>query len=118
MIHCDETQHRLIVFFFVVVWERCISIYELILGLPSQTIGEDGAVNNQNVINEWIQRDADARLIIFCNIELAQQSLVEGCTSAADMWDRLVLQYADAAPINSTLLIEKFFNYKYNPSKE
>jgi hypothetical protein len=60
-------------------------------------------------------KDAEARIIIFCNVEGPQQTLIEGCASSAEMWERLMLQYANAAPINGNILLEKFFNYKYNP---
>jgi hypothetical protein len=60
-------------------------------------------------------KNAEARIIIFCNVEGPQQTLMEGCASSAKMWERLKLQYANAASINGNLLLDKFFSYKYNP---
>lgn len=76
----------------------------------------NNVVVNQNLIDAWTQRDVDARAIIYCNIEPQQQIIVEGCQTAADMWDRLILQYAQAAAINANLVTAKFFDYRYNPA--
>ncbi len=65
-------------------------------------------VENQNLIDDWD-----------CNIEPQLQVLVEGSRTAADMWDRLILQFAQAAAANANLLLSKFTNYRYekgNPS--
>ncbi len=70
-------------------------------------------VENQNVIDDWDQKDVDARMIIYCNIEPKLQVLVEGSRTAADMCDRLILQFAQSAAANANLLLSKFPNYRY-----
>lgn len=79
-----------------------------------QTVGEDGAVNNQNAIDAWDLKDAEARISIFCIVEPQLQTLLEGSNTAAEMWERLLLQFARAAQANVNLLLAKFFDYKYN----
>ncbi len=70
-------------------------------------------VENQNLIGVWDQKDVDARMIMYCNIEPQLQVLVEGSRTAADMWDMLILQFAQAAAANANLLLSKFTNYRY-----
>ncbi|KAK4024849.1 hypothetical protein OUZ56_010344 [Daphnia magna] len=57
--------------------------------------------------------NVDARMIIYCNIEPQLQVLVEGSRMAADMWERLILQFAQAAATNANLLLSEFTNYRY-----
>jgi hypothetical protein len=71
-------------------------------------------VTNQALIDAWETKDIEARTIIYCNVEPDLQVLVEGCLTAAAMWDRLLLQFAQAAAANANLLLEKFFDYKYD----
>ena len=52
-------------------------------------------------------------MIIYYNIEPKLQVWLEGCRAAADMWDRLILQFAQAAAANVNLLLNKFANYQY-----
>ena len=59
-------------------------------------------VENQVLIDTWDQKNVDARMIIYCNIEPKLQVLLEGCRTAADMWDRLILQFAQAAAAKLT----------------
>ena len=83
------------------------------LCLVSLQILNNGEVENQAQIDVWDQKDVDARMIIYCNIEPKLQVLLEGCRTAADMWDRLILQFAQAAAANANLLLNKFANYQY-----
>jgi hypothetical protein len=73
----------------------------------------NGVVTNQALIDVWDQKDFDARMIIYCNIEPQLQVLVEGSRTAADVWDRLILQFAQAVAANANLLLSKFTNYRY-----
>ena len=41
-------------------------------------------------------------MIIYYNIEPKLQVWLEGCRTAADMWDRLILQFAQAAAAKLT----------------
>ena len=79
----------------------------------SQVTDAEGVVTNQPLIDAWLQKDVDARTIIYCNVEPQLQVIIEGCTTAATMWDRLLLQFAQAAAANANLLLAKFFEYKY-----
>jgi hypothetical protein len=45
-------------------------------------------VTNQNLIDSRELKDAEARIIIYCNVETDLQVLIEGCTQAVDMWER------------------------------
>ncbi len=53
-----------------------------------QIIDDDGVVTNQNLIDSRELKDAEARIIIYCNVETDLQVLIEGCTQAVDMWER------------------------------
>ncbi|KAI9555904.1 hypothetical protein GHT06_018428 [Daphnia sinensis] len=77
------------------------------------TVDAEGVITNQNLIDTWLQKDVDARTIIHCNVEPHLQVIIEGCTTAATMWERLLLQFAQAAAANANLLLAKFFEYKY-----
>ena len=68
---------------------------------------------NQNLIDVWVQKNVDARMIIYCNIEPQLQVLVEGSRTATDMWDRRIPQFFQAAAANANLLLSKFTNYRY-----
>ena len=81
--------------------------------LVSLQILNNGVVENQVLIDTWDQKDVDARMIIYCNIEPKLQVLLEGCRTAAEMWDRLILQFAQAAAANANLLLNKFANYQF-----
>lgn len=75
----------------------------------------NAVVTNQALIDAWETKDIEARTIIYCNVEPDLQVLVEGCLlTAAAMWDRLLLQFAQAAAANANLLLAKFFDYKYD----
>ena len=76
--------------------------------LVSLQILNNWVVENQVLIDTWDQKDVDARMIIYCNIEPKLQVLLEGCRTAADMWDRLILQFAQAAAANANLLLNNF----------
>jgi hypothetical protein len=86
----------------------------------SQVIEEmDGVevVTNQELINTWMERDVDACSIIFYNIEPAYQTSIEGSATAHEMWNRLILQYAQVAVANSAHLLGKFHQYRMDPGK-
>ncbi|XP_045032775.1 uncharacterized protein LOC123474586 [Daphnia magna] len=45
---------------------------------PAEILNDAGVVTNQALIDVWDQKDVDARMIIYCNIEPQLQVLVEG----------------------------------------
>ena len=83
-------------------------------------LGEIDGVNvvtNQNAIDPWNERDVDACSIIFYNIEPTYQTAIEGSATAHEMWNRLILQYAQVAVANSAHLLGKFHQYRMDPGK-
>ena len=85
-----------------------------------QVLGEIDGVNvvtNQNAIDLWNERDVDACSIIFYNIEPTYQTAIEGSATAHEMWNRLILQYAQVAVANSAHLLGKFHQYRMDPGK-
>lgn len=76
---------------------------------------ENDVITNQAAIYAWDQKDIDARAIIYCNVEIAHQIPIEGCRTSSEMWDRILLQYAQAVAAYSNLLLARFFEYRYNP---
>ncbi len=86
-----------------------------------QQVPEDidgvNVVTNQNAIDSWNERDVDACSIIFYNIEPTYQTSIEGSATAHEMWNRLILQYAQVAVANSAHLLGKFHQYRMDPGK-
>ncbi len=41
---------------------------------------------NQNLIDAWELKDAKARIIFYCNVEIGWQVRIEGCSWVVDMW--------------------------------
>ncbi|XP_045024030.1 uncharacterized protein LOC123469143 [Daphnia magna] len=80
---------------------------------PAQIVTDD-VITNQALIDAWDMKDIEARTVIYCNVEPDLQVLIEGCSTSAAMWDRLLLQFAQAAAANANLLLAKFFDYKYD----
>jgi hypothetical protein len=76
-----------------------------------------GVITNQATLDAWDLRDAEARIVIYCNVESSLQVLVEGIQSAAEMWERLLLQFAQAAPANANIMQARFFEYRYNKGR-
>jgi hypothetical protein len=72
-------------------------------------------ITNQNEIDTWIDKDINAQGIIFYNIEPPFQVALEGSGSSNEMWNRLILQYAQVAIANADFLLGKFQLYKMDP---
>jgi hypothetical protein len=75
-------------------------------------------ITNQNEIDTWIDKDINAQGIIFYNIEPSFQVALEGSGSSNEMWNRLILQYAQVAIANADFLLGKFQLYKMDPGNE
>ena len=75
-------------------------------------------VTNQKEIDEWTDKDISAQGIIFYNIEPAFQVALEGSGSSNEMWNRLILQYAQVAIANADFLLGKFQSYKMDPGNK
>jgi hypothetical protein len=82
-----------------------------------QTFNDANGVTNQDVIDNWIERDTDACSIIYYNIEPTYQTSIEGSATSAEMWNRLAQEYAQVAVANSSQLTAKFFQYLMDPGK-
>ncbi len=82
-----------------------------------QTFNDENGVTNQDVIDNWIERDTDACSIIYYNIEPTYQTSIEGSVTSAEMWNRLAQEYAQVAVANSSQLTAKFFQYLMDPGK-
>jgi hypothetical protein len=72
-------------------------------------------ITKQNEIDTWIDKDINAQGIIFYNIEPPFQVALEGSGSSNEMWNRLILQYAQVAIANADFLLGKFQLYKMDP---
>jgi hypothetical protein len=57
-----------------------------LLCFSEQIIGDDGFVTYQNLIDAWELKDAKARIIFYCNVEIGWQVRIEGCSWVVDMW--------------------------------
>ena len=71
---------------------------------------------NADEVDSWTTRDIEDMGIIFYNIDPAYQTSVEGSNSAAEMWNQLLLEYANVAAANSSQLTSKFYQYRMDPN--
>ena len=78
---------------------------------------EEDVVTNAEDIEEWCQKDVDARTFIYSTINNDQQCSLHGCKTAAEMWTRITTEYAQSAADNEHLVMAKFFDYKYQPGQ-
>jgi hypothetical protein len=85
-------------------------------GQPAQPAMEAQALAlNQAAIDEWDQREINARAMISFNVDEDQQVSIRGCRTAKKMWDQLNMEYSLMAPDHAIMSLE-YFQYKYNPS--
>ena len=82
----------------------------------SQTKDDGGRVTNANQIAAWGQKDVDARTYIYSTVKPEQQTKLHGCTTAAEMWDRIQTEYAEMAAENAHLLMAKLYDCKFQQS--
>ena len=54
--------------------------------------------------------------IIYYNIEALYQTSVEGSETSTEMWNRLLLEYANVASANASQLTSAFYQYRMDPS--
>ncbi len=94
------------------IWSENSTIYILQI---TEEIGGFNVITNQEEIDSWTERDVDASSIIFYNIEPMYQTSIEGSSTANEMWNRLILQYAQVAVANSAHLLGKFHQYRMDP---
>lgn len=75
-------------------------------------------ITNQNEIDNWTDKDISAQGIIFYNIEPPFQVALKGSGRYNEMWNRLLLQYAQVAIANADFLLGKFQLYKMDPGNK
>lgn len=80
-----------------------------------QIVNANDNVTNQNEIDAWKTRDVLARTYLFSTIERVQQSILYGCNIANDMWTRLYTQHLQNSAKHRHLLMQQFFENKYQP---
>ena len=71
---------------------------------------EDG---NTAESKAWQKKDTTAKLLVMSTLEPSQQQSLITCTTAAEMWSRLIGQHELAAAENEHFLLRNFFNYEY-----
>ena len=69
---------------------------------------EEDVVTNAEDIEEWCQKDVDARTFIYSTINNDQQCSLHGCKTAAEMWTRITTEYAQSAADNEHLVMANF----------
>lgn len=70
---------------------------------------------NQLEIENWLQKDVDARTMLYSSIKPEQQAALHGCMTAHEMWTKIQTEYAENAAENEHLLMAKFFDLKFLP---
>ena len=57
----------------------------------------------------------EARTFIYSTIKTKQQNSLHGCTTAASMWNRIIIEHAQTAAENEHFVMTRFFDYRYQP---
>ena len=85
---------------------------------PDETKSSAGVVTNSADIKKWKQKDILARSIISATMVETHLRKIMNCTTAAEMWKRLVNQYEQHAAENKHLLQQQFFEYCYQKGND
>ncbi|XP_032791314.2 uncharacterized protein LOC116928349 [Daphnia magna] len=91
------------------------SLMDLVLGteFKPDPIVASGVTTNQAAINNWNHKDNTAQLLISATICSDQQRSLITCTSATQMWKRVISQFEQSASENKMFLLQQFLNYQY-----
>jgi hypothetical protein len=104
------------------VWkfQTCLTLrnhglMELVLETEAKTdpIVASGVTTDQAAITSWKQKDITAHLLISSTICSDQQCSLITCTSATDMWKRVISQFEQSASENKMFLLQQSLNYQY-----
>ena len=92
------------------VWkfQTCLMLHntnlmDLVLGTEAEPnpIVASGVTTNQAAITSWKQKDNTAQLLISSTICSDQQFSLIACTSASEMWKRVISQFEQSAAENN-----------------
>ena len=72
-----------------------------------------GVVRNARAISKWKDKDSIIRLTLLSTLETQIAMTLQHCTTGAEMWTRLVIQYEQAAIESKSILFSKFGQYEY-----
>lgn len=80
-----------------------------------QLFDGDGEPDEENAaqIELWKQRDVEARTYIYSTVKPEQQVALQGCRTAFEMWNRILIEYAEATAESESSLWSQFYNYKF-----
>ncbi len=83
----------------------------------SQALNDDGNIVNADQIERWKDRDIEARSYIYATMGPNQQSALQGCETATEMWNRIQTEYAESSEESRPLLWSQFNGYKFQSGK-
>ena len=89
-------------------------IVALLKGFFLWIIQED-VVQNADLIDQWRQKDVEARAFIYSTMKPEKQITLQGCVTAFEMWNRIVMEYAQVSVESEPLLWGQFYSYKFQP---
>ncbi len=69
--------------------------------------------DNARAIRKWDDKDSIVRLALLSTLEPQIAMTLQHCETGADMWNRLVIQYEQAAIESKSILFNKFGHYEY-----
>ncbi len=72
-----------------------------------------GVVENEAQIAAWKRRDLEARNHIYSTMNESQQSAVEACETAAQMWDHILTEFANNSSVSEHLLWSQLHDWKF-----
>ena len=109
------------------VWEfqTCLmlrnhNLIDLVLRteVEPNAIVASGVTTNQEAITSWKKKDNTAQLLISSTIFSNQQRSLITCTSAAEMWKRVISQFEQSAAENKIFLLQQLLNYQYKEGQD
>jgi hypothetical protein len=78
---------------------------------------EAGAVQNYNTIDDWKQKDVEARTLIYSTMKPEKQTTLQSCTTAFEMWSRIQTEYDLVSAESEPLLWGQFYGYRFRAGK-
>ena len=70
-------------------------------------------VTNAAEIAEWKSNDVEARNLVYSTMKPEQQVGLQGCSTAFEMWTRILMEYAETTVESVPLLWSQFYSYKF-----
>lgn len=97
-----------------IVFGSAVSMAPITAGKSAD--GADGKPTSE-MTPDLKRKNARAAMILINALNEKNLSIVEACETAADIWRRLELEYADTEPVSLEALLTEFYTYKKQSSQ-